>query len=204
MRAVGYVVAASCFVAAAFIAGDSKAQQPAMNEAELKAIQVARAYVTTHFPNFDLAGHPPIVISTVATDYVPNLTGRPSVEFAGWLPMVRSTDQAWTVTYRLPEGQIGGSPVVIIDKRTLKVLQAYRTAEQPAMSEAELKAVQIARNFVAARFPDFNFANRPPVLSGTEETWTVEYQLSWASIGGTPTVVIDKKTLKVLRAYRTQ
>ena len=98
MRAVGYVVAAICFIAIAFIAGASKAEQPAMNEAEREAVRVARDYVATHFPDFDLAGRPPIVSGAFATVYMADFSGKPPAEF-DWPPRAGSpTHSGITVT----------------------------------------------------------------------------------------------------------
>jgi len=33
----------------------------------------------------------------------------------------------WEVTYELPENMVGGAPVVVIDKQTMKVITSYRT-----------------------------------------------------------------------------
>jgi hypothetical protein len=126
MRAVGYAVALVCFIAAEVIAGASEAEKSAMNEVELKVAQVARDYVATRFPDFDLAGSPPIVTSAFATNYVVEFSGAPPAEFT-WPPQAVSLVETWTVEYLLPEGRVGGTPVVIIDKRTLKVLKAYHT-----------------------------------------------------------------------------
>ncbi|MBR0752712.1 hypothetical protein JQ604_11000 [Bradyrhizobium jicamae] len=126
MRAVGHAVAVFCFIATGFIAGVSKAEEPAMDEAKLKAVQIARAYVATRFPDFDLAGRAPLIRSAIAADYRADFSGRPVAEFA-WPPSVGSTHETWTVEYPLPEGWLGGGPVVIIDKRKLTVLHAYST-----------------------------------------------------------------------------
>ena len=98
MRAVAYAVAAFCFIATAFIVGDSKAEEPAMNEAKLKAVQIARNYVATRWPSFDLAGSPPIIYDK---------------------------GEFWLVEYEFPASFLGGTPVVFIDKKTLKILRAY-------------------------------------------------------------------------------
>ncbi|TGK34323.1 hypothetical protein EHQ12_16470 [Leptospira gomenensis] len=35
--------------------------------------------------------------------------------------------ECWRITYELPEGYMGGTPVVFIDKKTMQVLHAYGT-----------------------------------------------------------------------------
>jgi len=42
-------------------------------------------------------------------------------------PVVEESQQAWRVTWNLPEGTLGGSPVVHVDRRTRKVTEAYHT-----------------------------------------------------------------------------
>lgn len=87
-----------CFSAVAFLSNDLRANEPTVKEDELKVAQIARDYVATRWPAFDLAGSPPII---------------------------RSTTKFWQVEYQLPEGFVGGTPVVFIDRKTFKVLRAY-------------------------------------------------------------------------------
>jgi len=41
--------------------------------------------------------------------------------------MVRDKGITWELYYQLPPGMIGGGPVIIMDKDSLKVLDSYRT-----------------------------------------------------------------------------
>lgn len=60
----------------------------------------ADAYIAKHFPSFDTSG----------------LT-----------PRVSEQDTVWEVTHDLPDGVLGGAPVVAIDKRTCMVVRAWHT-----------------------------------------------------------------------------
>jgi len=71
-------------------------------------------------------------------------------------------------------------------------------------AEDELKVVQIARDYVATRWPNFDLAGSPPIIKSRGELWQVWYQLPEGSLGGTPVLLIDKKSLKVLRAHHEQ
>lgn len=42
-------------------------------------------------------------------------------------PVVRDMGGYWEFTYQLPEGMLGGAPVVIIEKNTLSIIRSYRT-----------------------------------------------------------------------------
>lgn len=98
MRVFRSLAAVFCFVATGLLFNDLRANEPKMNEDELKVVQIARDYVAARWPNFDLAGSPPII---------------------------KSTGELWQVWYQLPEGSLGGTPVLLIDKKSLKVLRAH-------------------------------------------------------------------------------
>jgi hypothetical protein len=62
-----------------------------------KALKIGQEYIDTHY-SFDKRG----------TKLVINDLG-----------------DSWQVTYRLPENMAGGAPVVIIDKKKMKVLRSF-------------------------------------------------------------------------------
>jgi hypothetical protein len=79
----------------------------------------------------------------------------------------------------------------------------------PGCSAAEsarsnCKIVRIAERVLAVRYPEFDSINKPPVVHDKGTAWEVEYELPKGVIGGTPVVVIDKTTMKVLRSFQTQ
>ena len=98
MRVFRSLAAVFCLVATGFLLNDLRANEPKMNEDELGVVQIARDYVAARWPNFDLAGSPPII---------------------------KSRGELWQVWYQLPEGSLGGTPVLLIDKKSLKVLRAH-------------------------------------------------------------------------------
>src|SRR5690348_510455 len=68
----------------------------------------------------------------------------------------------------------------------------------------ECTIVRIAERYIAIHFPEFDSLKNPPIVKDEGSKWHVEYELPEGTIGGTPVLVIDKGTLKVERAYRTQ
>jgi NTF2 fold immunity protein of polymorphic toxin system component len=83
------------------------------------------------------------------------------------------------------------------------VLPTMPSGERGATVEAN-EVAEIAEQFVAKRYPDFDKTNKKLVIKETETNWEVTYQLPDDMIGGAPVVVIDKKSKTVIRSYRTQ
>jgi hypothetical protein len=55
-----------------------------------------------------------------------------------------------------------------------------------------------------SHYPEFDSINNPPIVRDNGDTWLVYYKFPEDTLGGTPEVIIDKRLLKVLRAYHTQ
>ena len=62
----------------------------------------------------------------------------------------------------------------------------------------------IAEKYIAEKYPTFDKRNKTPSLTDEGDQFLFTYELPEGVIGGAPVVVIDKKTMKVVRAYRTQ
>jgi NTF2 fold immunity protein len=80
----------------------------------------------------------------------------------------------------------------------------YSVAKEVLMSETEREVVRVAQDYLTDRFPDFDSRLRLPVVHDRGNSWEIEYELPIGVIGGTPVVIIDKATLKVLRSIHTQ
>jgi len=72
------------------------------------------------------------------------------------------------------------------------------------MSETERTIAQIAKDYVAVRFPTFDTNKNLAIVRDKGDSWEVEYELPKDRIGGTPVVIIDKVTQKVIRSFHTQ
>jgi NTF2 fold immunity protein of polymorphic toxin system component len=77
-------------------------------------------------------------------------------------------------------------------------------AEPRRFSPAERAAIETARQYVTRHYPDFDIGNNPPIVREAAGTWEIEYELPKFMLGGTPVVVIEKDTFRVLRSYHTQ
>ena len=75
--------------------------------------------------------------------------------------------------------------------------------EEGAMMPSE-SISRVAERHIAIRYPDFDSVKNAPIIYDKGDAWEVEYELSKGVIGGTPVVVIEKGTLKVLRSFHTQ
>ena len=59
-------------------------------------------------------------------------------------------------------------------------------------------------NYVRHRFPDFFRGARPIAIVDRSNHWEVYYELPSDAVGGSPVLLIEKDSGKVLRAFRTQ
>lgn len=75
-------------------------------------------------------------------------------------------------------------------------------AEQ--MTAKEKEALSVAEKFVANRYADFDKRNKKPVLKDAGDHWEFTYELPEDMIGGAPVIIIDKRTMQIIRSYRTQ
>jgi hypothetical protein len=72
------------------------------------------------------------------------------------------------------------------------------------MTRMECTVARVAERHVAVSYPEFDTLKNPPIVQDKGTSWEVYYELPKVAIGGTPVVVIDKATLKVLRSFHTQ
>lgn len=72
----------------------------AMPQAECNVLKIAESYIAEQFPG------------SVSSDMK---------------PVISKQGDSWVVTYELPIYMLGGSPVITVDKRACKVIDAYRT-----------------------------------------------------------------------------
>lgn len=72
----------------------------AMSQRKCDLKKIADSYITKHFPSFDASG---------LSSHISEQTN------------------SWEVTYELPEGVLGGAPVVTIEKRTCAVVRLRHT-----------------------------------------------------------------------------
>jgi NTF2 fold immunity protein len=77
-------------------------------------------------------------------------------------------------------------------------------AKEGSMAPMERAAARVAERYVTTHYPGFDTIKNPPIVHDNGDVWEVEYELPSRVIGGTPVVVIEKATLKVLRSFQTQ
>lgn len=51
----------------------------------------------------------------------------PLFDPAGLKQVISERDDFWELTYELPEGMLGGAPIITIDKRTCVIIRARHT-----------------------------------------------------------------------------
>jgi hypothetical protein len=74
----------------------------------------------------------------------------------------------------------------------------------PKPGTVEYKIAQIGDRIVAAHYPKYNRKRFPVRITEKGDRWIFDYKLDDNMLGGTPTVEMDKRTLKVVDIYQTQ
>ena len=100
MKASNVAALLSLLVASISMNADLVAAETSKTSIECTVARVAERYIATHYPDFDSVKNPPIV---------------------------RDNGNIWIVEYQLPEGMIGGTPFIEIEKSSFKVLRALHT-----------------------------------------------------------------------------
>jgi hypothetical protein len=78
----------------------SEGADKAMITTECQVVWIANSYVAEHYPDFDLAHYK---------------------------PLVHDKGAVWLVDYEIPDGVIGGTPVVEIEKGANAFIRSYHT-----------------------------------------------------------------------------
>jgi hypothetical protein len=118
------------------------------------------------------------------------------------------SDEHWSVQFGPPAAEPPYTGLVFfIDKEHgwIRYIGGWPPQrEDERMPVIEDRIFRIAERYVAAVWPGFDTIENPPGLVDLGDVWDVYYRLPENYAGGTPNVVIDKRTLKVVRAYHTQ
>jgi NTF2 fold immunity protein len=83
------------------------------------------------------------------------------------------------------------------------LLESGATQER-AMSQTPCEFQKIAEDHIQSRWPEFDRAGKTLIISESEDVWEITYELPPDMLGGTPVIVIDKSTCKIIRSYITQ
>lgn len=86
---------------------------------------------------------------------------------------------------------------------TLTFVSLRFIAKEESMLPTEREVARVAERYVAAHY-NFEMSKYPPIVHDKGDNWEIEYELPLGMIGGTPVVVVEKATSKVLRSFHTQ
>jgi len=87
---------------------------------------------------------------------------------------------------------------------TLAACQPAPTPWTPKPGTVEARVVMIADRVVANAYPKYDRRKYPMRLIQDGDNWVFDYALPEGMLGGGPTVVIDKKTLNIVKIYESQ
>ena len=86
----------------------------------------------------------------------------------------------------------------------IAVIAALAAIMGQAMSQPNCDVLNVARDYIAQRYPWFDPTGLKRVVSEAADSWEVTYELPEHMLGGTPAVTNDKRTCKVVRAIHWQ
>ena len=73
-------------------------------------------------------------------------------------------------------------------------------ADDTASKARQCDAIRIAERYLVVHFPNWDSIKHPPVVEEQGDTWLVSYKFPEGVLGSAPEIVVDKKTLKVVRS----
>jgi hypothetical protein len=88
---------------------------------------------------------------------------------------------------------------------SMSSMTACASATNQGTCVASKDALASSNEFIRERMPDELLPNYPrPVLTDNGDTWRVAYGLPEGATGGAPTIFIDKRTCKIVKAISGQ
>jgi len=87
---------------------------------------------------------------------------------------------------------------------TIAVTISLQNQDSNAMTGAACNPISVAMQFIAGKYPSFQSTGLKPLISERGNLWQITYQLPEGTIGGVPTVIVDKRTCEVVDFHHTQ
>lgn len=149
---------------------------------ELKALDIAKEFIAKQYPDYDAKDKELILASE---------------------------KDVWSIYYKQPSDVAKGSPRIEIDKQKMIIVNAYKSYN-PIINtpinytEDELKALSIGEGFIADKFPDYDIKDKVLAIDSKDDKWIIYYKSAPLTLGSSPVVEVDKKTMDVIKAYKTQ
>jgi hypothetical protein len=87
---------------------------------------------------------------------------------------------------------------------TFLMVGAVELTAGKTMAQTRCDYLRVAQEHIASRYPLFNAAGLKRIITESSELWQITFELPPGTLGGTPTVVIDKATCRVMRSMHDQ
>ena len=72
------------------------------------------------------------------------------------------------------------------------------------LMDDQATVIKVAEKYVSEWHADYDTTNTKLVIKDTGEYWRAYYELPEGMVGGSPVMIIDKRTKEVIRSFRTQ
>jgi len=97
---------------------------------------------------------------------------------------------------RMPFALVFGSLMILASPDAI--------AKEVSLNSAQFTAARVAERYLAMYFPEFDTIEMPPIVNDEGSVWKVYYELPPNMYGGTPVILVEKTSWKVLRVYHEQ
>jgi len=72
------------------------------------------------------------------------------------------------------------------------------------MSQPECDMLKLAQEYIKKQYPSFDASGLRPIISESGNLWELTYELPRGTLGGVPSITIDKRSCTVVRAEHSQ
>jgi hypothetical protein len=97
-----------------------------------------------------------------------------------------------------------GAFLILAPLVVMTAVSSNAIAQEASLKSPQFTAARLAERYLATHYPDFDSIRSPPVVNDKVSAWEVSYELPPNFSGGTPVILIDKTSLRILQAYREQ
>ena len=77
------------------------------------------------------------------------------------------------------------------------------TASQ-TMAQPRCDMLKLAQEYIDRQYPAFDASGLRPIISETGNLWELTYELPRGTLGGVPTITIDKRSCTVVRVQHSR
>lgn len=86
----------------------------------------------------------------------------------------------------------------------LAIIASLELMASQTMAQLRCDLLKLAQEYIAKQYPSFDASGLRPIISESANLWELTYELPRGTLGGVPTITIDKRSCTVVRAQHSQ